>query len=67
MSLCPRCGNEGYERLRSHSYCLECNYSEIPEAEEVLAIPKWVSEVLSVSKKTNDDSNHTDDPIFAVV
>lgn len=24
---CPRCGEKSYERLRTHSHCLQCLYS----------------------------------------
>lgn len=50
MNSCPRCGAGGFETLRSHSYCLECNHSVIPETDEFLAIPKWVLDVLKAPK-----------------
>ena len=25
---CPRCSEFGLERLRTHSHCVQCNYSE---------------------------------------
>lgn len=53
MGNCPRCGAGGFESLRSHSYCLECNHTEIPESEEILAIPKWVLDFLKMPKKVN--------------
>lgn len=28
FSICPRCGSQSFEQLRSHSYCVDCNYSE---------------------------------------
>ncbi len=37
---CPRCGNERYEMLRSHSYCSECNYSPVYESNDA-SIPDW--------------------------
>ncbi|MGE4233536.1 MAG: hypothetical protein AB7F43_09430 [Bacteriovoracia bacterium] len=41
---CPRCGSSGFESLRSHSYCAECNYS--PADEEASMIPDWALEAL---------------------
>ena len=60
MGCCPRCGAGGFESLRSHSYCVECNYSEVSESDEMLAIPKWVLEILKPAKKKKDEeqNNH---------
>lgn len=58
MGCCPRCGAGGFETLRSHSYCLECNYTEIPESEEMLAIPNWVFELLKTPKKKEKDNEN---------
>ena len=34
MSLhqCPRCTWECFEKLRTHSYCINCNYYEVKQA-----------------------------------
>lgn len=26
FETCPRCGHDGFERLSTHGYCVECNY-----------------------------------------
>ena len=31
LDTCPRCGQEGFEQLSEHSYCVACNYA--PELE----------------------------------
>lgn len=28
LSNCPRCGVQSVEHLRSHAYCMECNFFE---------------------------------------
>jgi len=28
FETCPRCGTGGFERLKTHSYCIECNFFE---------------------------------------
>lgn len=69
MSGCPRCGAGGFESLRSHSYCVECNYAEIPTSEEMLAIPKWVFELLKTPKKNVNKSecdNHPGERLLAL-
>ena len=27
FSECPRCGDESYEKLITHTYCINCNFS----------------------------------------
>lgn len=52
LGCCPRCGTGGFESLRSHSYCLDCNYMEIPESDEMLVRPQWVLNFLKPPKKS---------------
>ena len=47
---CPRCGVGGLERLSTHAYCFECNYSEIYGEDEFLAIPRWAIAALNAKK-----------------
>jgi len=44
---CPRCGVAGLERLATHSYCIECNYSRVYSQEVRWIIPKWVLAAIS--------------------
>lgn len=37
FTCCPRCGACGYEKLRTHTYCVDCNYS--PNLDLTLEIP----------------------------
>ena len=39
FSICPRCGEKAYDRLSTHAYCAECNYS--PDFDEGPAVPEW--------------------------
>ena len=41
FSYCPRCGQKGYDVLRTHSYCVECNFCpDLDDYDRV--VPKWV-------------------------
>lgn len=50
LNTCPRCGVGGYEVLKSHAYCLECNYTNYFDTDELQIIPKWVKPFLRKSK-----------------
>lgn len=39
FSICPRCAERAYDRLRTHSYCAACDYS--PDFDEGPAVPEW--------------------------
>lgn len=47
---CPRCGCDGYEIFRTHSYCSECNFSPAYSAadDDDSAIPRWVYEFVDM-------------------
>ncbi len=47
---CPRCHDRSYEKLRTHSYCASCNYSEVGPSDELCAIPNWALEALKTVK-----------------
>ena len=34
IAQCSKCGWRSYEVLRTHSYCINCNYFELDEEEE---------------------------------
>lgn len=46
FAYCPRCGEKTYEYLRSHSYCVGCNYSPTTDEKYDYTIPEWALEVL---------------------
>lgn len=57
MDTCPRCGIGGFERLKSHSYCVDCNYSETPEQEGIMAMPDWAVPLFkNVTKKKKKEA-----------
>ena len=46
---CPRCGEKSYERLKTHGYCINCNYSPELEShafEDDRPIPAWAEEAV---------------------
>ncbi len=43
---CPRCGVGGFETLRTHAFCINCNYAENYQSDEFCVIPQWALEVL---------------------
>ncbi len=56
LSTCPRCGEVGYERLKSHSHCVNCNYDDQSDlsSDEFLALPGWVDDYLKKLEPSND-------------
>jgi len=50
FSICPRCAERGYDRLRTHAYCVSCNYS--PDFEEELSVPPWVLKYIGETRKS---------------
>jgi hypothetical protein len=47
---CPRCGDGGLQRFRTHAYCVNCNYEEIYQSDELCVIPQWAIEALKTAK-----------------
>lgn len=54
FSYCPRCGDQSYESLATHSYCPCCNYSPTLDEKYEYAIPKWALDVLKEGKSPAD-------------
>ncbi len=61
LKNCPRCTERSYEVLRTHSYCINCNYSsDVMNRESMstnnLPIPEWAAKVASErrSPKSNN-------------
>lgn len=51
LSHCPRCRGQSYERLRTHSYCADCNYSDTidqvsADENDDCGIPRWALDAL---------------------
>ena len=61
LERCNRCGWNGYENLKTHSHCTNCNFS--PEADDVsgnsyAVIPDWAIRALE-SSEFNDTGSET--------
>ncbi|MGK5083093.1 hypothetical protein WDW37_07280 [Bdellovibrionota bacterium FG-1] len=50
FSTCPRCGDQGYERLSSHDYCVSCDYSPDFDMTVDLPIPFWAQKAVDDPK-----------------
>lgn len=47
FTFCPRCDSRAYQILKTHSFCIECNYSPtLDGAEDEPLIPAWALESL---------------------
>lgn len=52
FETCPRCGAGGLEILKSHCFCVNCNYSEWrSDSDSEFILPDWVFETLGLNKK----------------
>ena len=49
FDTCPRCAVGGLERLKTHTYCVNCNYEEVGSS-EIGALPRWAIEALKTRK-----------------
>lgn len=49
FSDCPRCGERGFEKLRTHAFCVNCNYEEI-YSDELCVIPQWAIDAIKAAK-----------------
>lgn len=59
MSLhrCPKCGTYSYERLKTHSYCFECQYSPTFDLQSEVGAddfltPDWAIQALIQSRNS---------------
>lgn len=51
FKTCPRCNDRGYEVLKTHAYCVSCNYSpdllyRKPMSSDDLPIPEWAAKAV---------------------
>ncbi len=58
FATCPRCGEGGLERLRTHAFCVNCNYGEIWDSGEIVSIPDWVLQHLKRPKNNSESQIH---------
>jgi D-Tyr-tRNAtyr deacylase len=48
FETCPRCGTGGLERLKTHAFCVNCNYDEI-YSDELCVIPQWALDAVKAA------------------
>jgi hypothetical protein len=52
VSKCGRCGGYGYEQLRTHGYCGNCNYSDdLANDDEAGATLAWACKLVDNEEK----------------
>lgn len=61
FSKCPRCNEKSYEKLKTHSYCVCCNYSpDLDDRSELkpddLSIPQWATDVIESHKSVKNEN-----------
>lgn len=49
LIFCPRCTCRSFEVLRSHSHCVNCNYSPTLEEDYKPEVPDWALNVIRES------------------
>lgn len=54
FDTCPRCGVGGLEILKTHAYCVNCNYEEIYGHDEFYSIPQWALDSLATKPVRSD-------------
>lgn len=57
LSYCPRCGEAAYEVLKTHAYCINCNFSPDYTDPEP-AIPIWALKVTELLTSTQMETSH---------
>lgn len=67
FETCPRCGMGGLDRLKTHAYCVNCNYDEYYQ-DEICPVPQWVIDVLKAEKPKSNvkqlRENENNEPVF---
>lgn len=63
LRTCPRCNERSYEVLKTHAYCVSCDYSpdltDQPLSSDDLPIPAWAEK--AVVTKSNRVISRTSD------
>jgi hypothetical protein len=60
LHQCPRCTWECFEKLKTHSYCINCNYFEVrkarlPRVSTMPPLPAAPARVLELTVIDNDE------------
>lgn len=58
LKSCPRCGEHKLEVLRTHSHCLECNYS--PDVDGALRVSKDPRKIKIISPASQIENTLND-------
>ena len=53
FDTCPRCGVGGLEILKTHAFCVNCNYEEIYNHDEFYSIPQWALDAIETKNRKN--------------
>ncbi len=61
FDTCPRCGVGGLEILKTHAYCVNCNYEEIYHNDEFYSIPQWALDSIASKPSRKELIDEPDD------
>lgn len=62
FETCPRCGVGGLETLKTHAFCVNCNYEEIYD-DEFCVTPRWALDaIMEASKPKKKDPKIIEPP-----
>lgn len=67
LRTCPRCNERGYEVLKTHAYCVSCNFSpdlmDQSRTSDDLPIPAWAEKVAAAkpNRTTPQPSDEADE------
>lgn len=67
LRTCPRCYDRSYEVLKTHAYCVSCNYSpdltDQALSSDNLPIPAWAEKLAAkpdrIIPRPNDETDHS--------
>jgi hypothetical protein len=59
---CPRCQENAYEKLSTHGYCFNCNYSPDlagykKSSSDDLPIPPWASDAAAMPRQSKQEGS----------
>ena len=56
LKECPRCGDYGLEKLRTHAFCAGCNYFADEKDEATPLIPFWAKKQVVAPTEPDDEA-----------
>ncbi len=54
---CPRCGEHGFEKLKTHSHCVNCNYYDVQDGYSYINQTLRCDQILNEISTTNFSSS----------